>query len=155
MLHLCKDLSTKISRLIVIRQQFLLHQLRAKSSRRFIIRDSDNEEDEEDEIVDKEPEIQEGRLHLFKSRGQHLLTNPRILDSIVRKSNIRPSDTVLEIGPGTGNLTMKLLEAAQRVVAVEIDKRMVEIVQKRAAELGFEDRITVRLSSHELFDKMP
>lgn len=147
----CKEFSSDISRLIT-RQWFFLHQFRAKSSRRFIVRDSDKEDD--DEISGKEPEIQEGRLHLFKSRGQHLLTNPWVLDTIVRKSNIDPSDTVLEIGPGTGNLTMKLLEAAQRVVAVEIDKRMVERVRNRAAERGFEERLTVRPNVHLLFDKM-
>ena len=41
------------------------------------------------------------------------------------KAGIKSTDVVLEIGPGTGNLTMKLLEAAKRVVAVELDTRMV------------------------------
>ncbi|GMH14892.1 hypothetical protein Nepgr_016733 [Nepenthes gracilis] len=85
----------------------------------------------------------DGRLYLYRSKGQHLLTNSRVLDSIVRNSNIRSTDTVLEIGPGTGNLTLKLLEAAHKVVAVEVDKRMVEILQKRVAEHGFEDRMIV------------
>ncbi|VVB18344.1 unnamed protein product [Arabis nemorensis] len=82
-------------------------------------------------------------LFLHKSKGQHLLTNTRILDAIVRSSDIRPTDTVLEIGPGTGNLTMKLLEAAQNVVAVELDKRMVEILRKRVSDHGFEDKLTI------------
>ncbi|AED98203.1 Ribosomal RNA adenine dimethylase family protein [Arabidopsis thaliana] len=82
-------------------------------------------------------------LFLCKSKGQHLLTNTRILDSIVRSSDIRPTDTVLEIGPGTGNLTMKLLEAAQNVVAVELDKRMVEILRKRVSDHGFADKLTI------------
>lgn len=87
-----------------------------------------------------------GKIRLLKSRGQHLLTNPRVLDSIVRTSNIKADDTVLEIGPGTGNLTLKLLEAAKNVVAVEIDNRMVESLRKRAAERGFEGRLKVRAS---------
>lgn len=91
----------------------------------------------------KREEGQDGYLQLHKSKGQHLLTNQRILDSIVRKSAIKPTDTVLEIGPGTGNLTLKLLEAAKSVVAVEIDKRMVEVLQKRVAECGVQDRLTV------------
>ncbi|KAL6576101.1 hypothetical protein OROHE_000572 [Orobanche hederae] len=85
---------------------------------------------------------EEGKIRLFKSRGQHLLTNPRVLDSIVRASNIKPDDTVLEIGPGTGNLTLNLLESAKNVVAIEIDSRMVEALRKRAAERGFADRLT-------------
>ncbi|KAL2520475.1 Ribosomal RNA adenine dimethylase family protein [Forsythia ovata] len=86
---------------------------------------------------------EEGRIHLLKIRGQHLLTNPRVLESIVQTSRIKPEDTVLEIGSGTGNLTLKLLEVAKKVVAVEIDKRMVEILCKRAAEGGLQDRLNV------------
>ncbi|CAN1225842.1 Ribosomal RNA small subunit methyltransferase, mitochondrial [Linum perenne] len=84
----------------------------------------------------------------MKSKGQHLLTNPRILDTIVRKSAIKPTDTVLEIGPGTGNLTLRLLQVAKKVVAVELDSRMVEVLQKRVAESGFEDKLSVSLKLH-------
>ena len=69
-----------------------------------------------------------------KSRGQHFLRNPLVVNSIVDKAAIRTTDTVLEIGPGTGNMTVKLLEAAKRVIAVEVDPRMVAEVQKRVAE---------------------
>lgn len=71
------------------------------------------------------------RIELHKSRGQHILTNPRVLKSIVDKAGVRETDTVLEIGPGTGNLTLELLQAAHRVIAVEIDPRMIEAVHKR------------------------
>ncbi|KAL5979340.1 hypothetical protein ACLOJK_019238 [Asimina triloba] len=84
----------------------------------------------------------ESRIYLHKSRGQHILTNPRILDSIVTKAGVRPTDTVLEIGPGTGYLPLKLLESAHKVVAVEIDKRMVPILCSRAADRRFDDRLT-------------
>lgn len=82
-------------------------------------------------------------FQLHKSKGQHILTNPRVLDSIVRRAHLKPGDTVLEIGPGTGNLTLKLLEASRKVVAVEIDGRMVDVLRKRVADCGFEDRLTV------------
>lgn len=88
-------------------------------------------------------ENEQDHLYLYKSKGQHLLTNTRILDAIVRRSNVRPTDTVLEIGPGTGNLTFKLLEAAKKVVAIEIDKRMVEILYKRVSDKGLQDRLHV------------
>jgi len=71
-----------------------------------------------------------------KKHGQHLLKNPGIIDKIVAASDIKPSDTVFEIGPGTGNLTMRLLEAAKRVVAHEIDPRMAAEVRKRAVGAG-------------------
>ncbi len=65
--------------------------------------------------------------------GQHILKNPLVIKSIVEKAAIKPTDTVLEIGPGTGNMTVKLLEVAKKVVAVEFDPRMVVELTKRTA----------------------
>ena len=48
-----------------------------------------------------------------------------VVQSIVDKSGLKSTDTVLEIGPGTGNLTLKLLEKVKKVIAVEVDPRMV------------------------------
>ncbi|CAN6909400.1 unnamed protein product [Brassica oleracea] len=93
------------------------------------------------QVVEKKK--QHDGLFLQKSKGQHLLTNTRILDAIVRSSDVRPTDTVLEIGPGTGNLTMKLLEAAQHVVAVELDKRMVEILRARVSDHALQHKLTI------------
>ncbi|KIJ57223.1 hypothetical protein M422DRAFT_773875 [Sphaerobolus stellatus SS14] len=63
--------------------------------------------------------------------GQHILKNPTIAQSIVDKANIRPTDIVLEVGPGTGNLTVKILEKAKSVIAVEMDPRMAAELTKR------------------------
>mmetsp|Transcript_47735 Transcript_47735/g.137920 ORF Transcript_47735/g.137920 Transcript_47735/m.137920 type:complete len:342 (+) Transcript_47735:93-1118(+) len=75
-------------------------------------------------------------LPVNKKHGQHMLKNPGIVDKIVAAAEIKPSDTVFEIGPGTGNLTIRLLEAAKRVVAHEIDPRMAAEVRKRAINAG-------------------
>ncbi len=64
-------------------------------------------------------------MEFLKSKGQHILKNPLVVQSIVDKAAVKSTDVVLEIGPGTGNLTMKLLERARKVVAVEVDPRMV------------------------------
>lgn len=64
-------------------------------------------------------------IEFLKSKGQHILKNAALVQSIVDKAGIKPTDVVLEIGPGTGNLTMRLLERAKKVVAVEVDHRMV------------------------------
>lgn len=74
---------------------------------------------------------------LQKKYGQHLLKNPGILDKLVAAANITSSDVVLEIGPGTGNLTVRLLPLARRVLAMDIDGRMVAEVQRRCQSLGF------------------
>eukprot|EP01100_Stratorugosa_tubuloviscum_P002147 TRINITY_DN148_c2_g1_i2.p1 TRINITY_DN148_c2_g1~~TRINITY_DN148_c2_g1_i2.p1 ORF type:complete len:320 (+),score=118.83 TRINITY_DN148_c2_g1_i2:72-1031(+) len=76
------------------------------------------------------PTIHEFEMN--KTHGQHLLKNPLIIQSIVEKSDIKGTDTVLEIGPGTGNLTFQLLNVAKKVVAIEVDPRMVAELQKRA-----------------------
>lgn len=89
---------------------------------------------------------EDNNLHFNKSRGQHILINPRILNDIVLKSAINPTDTVLEIGPGTGNLTLKLLEAAHKVIAIEIDHRMVEVLEKRVLQSGFRRKLWVSKS---------
>ncbi|KAI1851017.1 hypothetical protein JX266_003682 [Neoarthrinium moseri] len=65
------------------------------------------------------------------SYGQHILKNPGVADAIVAKANLKPTDTVLEIGPGTGNLTVRILEKAKKVIAVEVDPRMAAEVTKR------------------------
>ena len=89
-----------------------------------------------------------------KSYGQHFLKNPLVIDAIVEKvrrptghlllvahgrscqfvgeqAGVKSTDIVLEIGPGSGNLTMKLLEKAKKVIAIEYDARMVGELTKR------------------------
>lgn len=65
-----------------------------------------------------------------KSLGQNFLANPRILDKIVQAAEISKEDIVLEVGPGTGNLTKKLAEKAKRVIAIEKDRRLIEELKK-------------------------
>lgn len=66
-----------------------------------------------------------------KELGQHILKNPLVAQGIVDKANIQASDTVIEIGPGTGNLTIKLLERAKKVIVYEKDPRMAAELLKR------------------------
>uniref|UniRef100_A0A3P9CL57 rRNA adenine N(6)-methyltransferase n=1 Tax=Maylandia zebra TaxID=106582 RepID=A0A3P9CL57_9CICH len=63
--------------------------------------------------------------------GQHILKNPLVVNGIIEKAALRPTDVVLEVGPGTGNMTVKLLEKAKKVVACELDCRLVAELQKR------------------------
>ncbi|KAF9970969.1 Dimethyladenosine transferase [Actinomortierella ambigua] len=66
-----------------------------------------------------------------KDLGQHILKNPLVAQGIVDKAFLKPTDTVLEIGPGTGNLTVKILEKCKKVVAVEMDPRLAAELTKR------------------------
>ncbi|KAL8867284.1 MAG: hypothetical protein Q9174_005759, partial [Haloplaca sp. 1 TL-2023] len=63
--------------------------------------------------------------------GQHVLKNPGVAQAIVDKADLKQSDIVLEVGPGSGNLTVKILEKCKRVIAVELDPRMAAEVTKR------------------------
>ncbi len=59
-----------------------------------------------------------------KTLGQNFVIDPNTVRRIVRVAEVGPSDVVLEVGPGLGSLTLALLLAAARVVAVEIDPRL-------------------------------
>lgn len=63
--------------------------------------------------------------------GQHILKNPLVVQGLVEKAALRQTDTVLEIGPGTGNMTVRMLEKVKKVIACEVDPRMVAELQKR------------------------
>lgn len=86
----------------------------------------------------------QGGITFDKSKGQHILKNPMLVDTIVEKSGIKSTDVVLEIGPGTGNLTKKLLERAKSVIAVEIDPRMVLELQRRFMGTPASHRLKVK-----------
>ena len=58
-------------------------------------------------------------------KGQHFLRNMSVVQRIVDKAAIKNTDTVLEIGPGTGIMTVCMLEKAKRVICVELDPRMI------------------------------
>jgi 16S rRNA (adenine1518-N6/adenine1519-N6)-dimethyltransferase len=64
------------------------------------------------------------RLRAGRRYGQHFLVDPNTVRRIVRLANVSPDDTILEIGPGLGSLTVALAESAGRVVAVEIDAQI-------------------------------
>lgn len=77
------------------------------------------------------------------SIGQHFLKNPAVVTSIVKKSAVKSTDVVLEIGPGTGNMTVPLLQAASSVVALEYDPRMVREVLKRVQDTPEEKKLKI------------
>lgn len=66
-----------------------------------------------------------------KSLGQNFLIDDNVIEEIVNSSNITKNDLVIEIGPGLGNLTKNLLEKAKKVVAIELDDRMLNILNER------------------------
>lgn len=66
----------------------------------------------------------------LKRLGQHFLIDPNIVRKIVALAELRPEETVLEIGPGRGALTRALCAAAKAVIAVELDQKLVAYLQE-------------------------
>lgn len=84
--------------------------------------------------------LQKYEFHLEKKYGQNFLIDTHILRKIMGAAQITKEDSVLEIGPGIGTLTQYLAEAAGRVVAVEIDKDLIPILEETLAPY---DNITI------------
>ena len=67
---------------------------------------------------------------MFQKRfGQNFLIDTRVLDKIISASGITKDDMILEVGPGIGTMTQYLCESARKVVAVEIDKNLIPILE--------------------------
>lgn len=66
--------------------------------------------------------------------GQHLLHNPRTIGRLLDAARLQPTDTVLEIGAGTGHLTFPLADRVRKVIAVEIDADFVETLRTKAKD---------------------
>jgi len=78
-------------------------------------------------------ELAEYGLTPRKRWGQHFLVDGNILNKIVQAADISREDTVLEVGPGLGEMTLALARQAKKVVAVEIDTKLVEVVRRKTA----------------------
>ena len=66
-----------------------------------------------------------------KSLGQNFLVDDNVVDGIVKSAEVTEDDLIIEIGPGLGTLTAKLLERAGKVIAIELDQRMIKILKER------------------------
>ena len=80
------------------------------------------------------------RLVFQKKFGQNFLIDTHVLDKIIRVAEITKEDLVLEIGPGIGTLTQYLCENAREVIAVEIDRQLIPVLQDT---LSAYDNVTV------------
>jgi 16S rRNA (adenine1518-N6/adenine1519-N6)-dimethyltransferase len=73
-----------------------------------------------------------------KSLGQHFLSDPGMIDKIVRAIDPRPGDRVVEIGPGAGAITRPLLQRHRALTVIEFDRDLIEPLTALGAELGAE-----------------
>lgn len=73
--------------------------------------------------------LQKYQFTFQKKYGQNFLIDTHVLDKIIRSAEISQDDMVLEIGPGIGTMTQYLACAAQKVIAVEIDRALIPILE--------------------------
>lgn len=83
---------------------------------------------------------QKHEFKFTKSLGQNFLTDKNIIDEIIQGAEISEDDTVVEIGPGIGVITYEAALRAKKVIAVEIDKRLIPILRET---LQGTDNVTV------------
>ena len=74
-----------------------------------------------------------------KKMGQNFLIDEKTFDKILEAADLSKNDIVLEIGPGIGNLTAKLAQKAKKVLAIEKDKKMCEILKKELKNQNIEN----------------
>lgn len=86
-------------------------------------------------------------FHPSKRLGQHFLVDTTVRDKVIRSGGFKPSDAVLEIGPGQGALTFPLSRAVSHIVAVEKDTHLVDFLQKRLSAAGVSN---VTLVCHDI-----
>ena len=84
--------------------------------------------------------LQKYQFNFQKKFGQNFLIDTHVLDKIIAAADITKNDLVLEIGPGIGTMTQYLCENAREVVAVEIDKNLIPILEDT---LSAYDNVTV------------
>lgn len=75
-------------------------------------------------------------VHPSRKLGQNFLLDPNLLDALVKSAELQPGERILEIGPGTGVLTSRLLAAGCEVTAVELDWRLAAYIERSYGHLA-------------------
>ncbi len=85
-------------------------------------------------MVSLKQELREYGLFPKKRLGQHFLVDRNILNQVIQAAGVGKEDVVVEVGPGLGEMTLALARSVKRVIAVEIDAGLVEILKKKLAD---------------------
>lgn len=102
--------------------------------------------------------IKKYNLHLTKSLGQNFLTDVNVVKKIADTADVGKDDVVVEVGPGIGTMTSELAQRAEKVIAIEIDKRLIPVLEDNLSSFSnvriinmdiMKVDINVILSEHE------
>jgi 16S rRNA (adenine1518-N6/adenine1519-N6)-dimethyltransferase len=75
-------------------------------------------------------ELEQKKIDINPDYDQHFLVDEKVIDELIRLADIKKEDVVLEIGPGTGNITKILTDKAKKVIVVELDRQFRPFLQK-------------------------
>jgi len=108
--------------------------------------------------------LRENNISVLKKFGQNFLVSQSVLNKIIKTAEITPQGTILEIGPGLGVLTFELAKKASKVIAIEKDRKMAEILKQTIAQKGIfnvevinEDALNYELltTNYKLISNLP
>ncbi len=75
--------------------------------------------------------LKKNGIRPFKALGQNFLTDEKVAKGIIDSAEVESDELVVEIGPGTGSLTLKILERTQKLLAIEIDRRFIHLLKRQ------------------------
>ena len=107
-------------------------------------------------MVSIRTELTERGIIARKRLGQHFLSDRNIVNRVVETAGIEKDDVVLEVGAGLGMMTLVLADRAERVIAVEIDPKLAEILREKAADRQNVEVIQkdiLEVDFHRLYEK--
>jgi len=99
--------------------------------------------------------LKEAGINPKKSLGQNFLVNEKVYKQIIAALEARPSDTVIEVGPGLGTLTDYLIQTGAKIIAVEKDDKLAEYLKKKYAgnlrvEIIHDDILKFNLTNYQI-----
>ena len=83
-------------------------------------------------VKETKSKLKQKNLQPIKHFGQNFLVSEEIIKRIIIEAKIKSGENILEVGPGTGNLTMALLEAGANIIAIEKDDNLTELLKLKS-----------------------
>ncbi|MFH1661488.1 MAG: 16S rRNA (adenine(1518)-N(6)/adenine(1519)-N(6))-dimethyltransferase RsmA [Candidatus Falkowbacteria bacterium] len=105
------------------------------------------------DLLEKTKEIcKEHNIKPVRSRGQNFLIKENVYDKIIESADLKKDETVLEVGPGLGFLTEKLAGKVKKVIAVELDDKLVEVLKNKLKSDNIKNVEVVNENILEIFN---
>jgi len=105
-------------------------------------------------LLDIKKIIKKYQIHPLKRLGQNFLIDKKVVKKMIRAADLKKEDIVLEVGPGLGVLTQEIAKKSKKVIAVEKDKKLAEILKKETAKFKNIEIINENILNYNLDCKL-